>query len=629
MHYTFDFISCIVFAASLFILWVKRWRFSRRHRAIYGLIAITAVYLPGALYFAFSYHARTGRLILKPFYAFDAFYFVTLSLALGFLTLYFADTCLTRAKHTARYIFPVPALMAFLFLINHRTGWMFSYEYGVYTRGPLLIVNYIVWAVYAVGMLVMLYRARNRLGYRTVAGLFLFWAMEFAFQVYQFFVVEFYTGGIAFTTGLLYLVIAPLFLEPGRDELTGLYNRDGFAYQVREDLKNNPSGEYQIIAADISDFKDINDRFGFLTGNTVLQKVADEIANLFPGVDTIARFDADRFFICAPKEEIHLPLPELSVEDVIPGQIAPYRVMLFEGVYPVSDRNESLSVMFDRATFALDQVKRDYQKRFAYFDAVLDARMQFQHYIVREMRGALLSGRFKVYYQPVFDVQTMKIVSAEALTRWQDEKYGVIPPGDFVPVFEKNGSVSELDAFVFETVCKQLTKWKGEHGTKIPISVNMSRVDLLNPSFMEAFLNRSSECKLTTDDLRIEITESAFVKMEQVAPKVQELHDRGYKILMDDFGSGYSNFNTFAEMPVDILKADMGFVASLDASERGQGVLLSITEMAKKLSMPVIVEGVETEKQLEQLKAIGVQYVQGYYLAKPMPAEEFEQYLKK
>ncbi|MBO5564766.1 MAG: EAL domain-containing protein [Lachnospiraceae bacterium] len=629
MHYTFDFISCIVFAASLFILWVKRWRFSRRHRAIYGLIAITAVYLPGALYFAFSYHARTGRMILKPFYAFDTFYFVTLSLVLGFLALYFADTCLTKAKHTARYIFPVPALMAFLFLINHRTEWMFSYEYGVYTRGPLLIINYIVWAVYAVGMLVMLYRARNRLGYRTVAGLLLFWAMEFAFQVYQFFVVEFYTGGIAFTTGLLYLVIAPLFLEPGRDELTGLYNRDGFAYQVREDLKNNPSGEYQIIAADVSGFKDINDRFGFLTGNTVLQKVADEIANLFPGVDTIARFDADRFFICAPKEEIHLPLPELSVEDVIPGQTTPYRITLFEGVYPVSDRNESLSVMFDRATFALDQVKRDYQKRFAYFDAVLDARMQFQHYITREMHSALLSGRFKVYYQPVFDLQTMQIVSAEALIRWQDEKYGMIPPGDFVPVFEKNGSVSELDAFVFETVCKQLTKWKEAYGTKIPISINMSRVDLLNPSFMEDFLNRSANCKLTADDLRIEITESAFVKMEQVASKVQQLHDRGYKILMDDFGNGYSNFNTFAEMPVDILKADMGFVASLDASERGQGVLLSITEMAKKLSMPVIVEGVETEKQLEQLKAIGVQYVQGYYLAKPMPAEEFEQYLKK
>ena len=203
MHYTFDLVSCIIYAASLFILRVKRWRFTKRHRAIYGLIIITGLYLPASLYFCFSYHIRTGREILKPFYDYDMLYFISLSLVLAFLALYFAEICLTKTKHVERYIFPVPLLMMFLFIINPWTGWMFRYEFGVYHRGPLLIVNYIVWVTYAFGMLGYLYRARARLGRRTVAGLLMFWIIELAFQVYQFFVVEFYTGGICFSMGLL------------------------------------------------------------------------------------------------------------------------------------------------------------------------------------------------------------------------------------------------------------------------------------------------------------------------------------------------------------------------------------------------------------------------------------------
>ena len=629
MHYTFDLVSCIIYAASLFILWVKRWRFTKRHRAIYGLIIITGIYLPASLYYCISYHIRTGREILKPFYDYDMLYFVALSLVLAFLALYFADICLAKSEHVIRYIFPVPLLMAFLFIINPWTGWMFRYEFGVYHRGPLLILNYIVWIVYAVGMLVYLYRARARLGRQTVAGLLAFWAIELAFQIYQFFVVEFYTGGICFSVGLLYLIIAPLFMEPGRDELTGLYNREGFSFQVREDLRENPDRQYQVIAADIFNFKDINDRFGFQAGNAVLKYVADELKKQFPGVDSIARFDANRFFICAPKEAIRLPLPDIDVSSCLPNQMTPYPIRLFEGIYPVSNQNERISHIFDRANFALEQVKGDYHKQFAYFDVALESRMQFQSYIIQEMQGALANRRFQVYYQPVYDIRTMQIVGAEALARWQDEKYGMIPPSEFVPVFEKNGSINELDAFVLETVCEQLTRWKEELGAEIPIAVNISRVDLLSADFMEKFASGFSKGNLMPTDLRLEVTESAFVQMDRIAPKLRELHDMGYRILMDDFGSGYSNFNTFAEMPVDILKADMGFVASLEESERGQSVLKSITDMAEKLSMPVVVEGVETEKQLELLKNIDVQYVQGYYLAKPMPAEEFERCLRQ
>ena len=627
MHYTFDIINCMLFVAAVFILVVQKWQFSKRHRAVYGMVVTNFVYLAGAVYYAFSWHARTGKAMLEPFFAFDTLYFVTLSLMLGFMMLYFADICLGRTKRWW-LIFPLPLLMAVIFLfINPKNGMMFRYVDGEYTRGPFLISNYILWAVYMLTMIILTFRARNRLGYRTLAGLLLFFAYEIALQVYQFFVVDFYTGGVAYTTGLLYLIIAPLFLEPGRDEMTGLYNRQGFSNTVREILRYEEDTDYCIASIDINNFRGINERFGFRVGNKILAHMGKYLNEQFPDVEIIARFNADHFFLCCPKSMVRLSLPDIPIMECAPEVVEPYTVKLYQGVYPITNREEDVSQMCDRAVFALQQVKGDYRRQVGFFDVDAQKQLQLKNYILQEMKNALRNRDFVVYYQPVVDVRNNTVVGAEALLRWMDEKYGMISPASFIPLYEENSSVSELDLFVCREVCAKIAEWKRKRRGTVPISVNVSRVDLSTPGFLDAFTAIVTDKGLSPEDLRVEITESAFIRTEDIERQLETLHRMGFKILMDDFGSGYSNFNTFASMPVDIIKADMGFMANLVGSERGQGVLSSISEMANKLSMPIVAEGVETKEQVESLRAMGICYVQGYYYARPMPAENLEKML--
>ena len=624
MHYTFDIINCMLFTAIVFILRAQRWQFSKRHRAIYALVIIDFLYLIGAVYFAFSWHARTGLTTLQPFFEFDTLYFATLGVTLGFMMLYFADICLGRVKHPL-LIFPIPVAMSLIFLfVNPQTGWMFSYVDGVYQRGPLLILNYIVWFAYMATMVVMVYRARVRLGSKTLAGLLLFFAYEAGLQVFQFVVVDFYIGGIAFTSGLLYLVIAPLFLEPARSELTGLYNRQSFMRIVKDLLNFDTRTEYYLIAVDINGFRDINERFGFQVGNRVLAYTGKLLTRLYPDAEALSHFNSDKFFICCPKDKAILSLPDIPIEECAPEVREPYMVSLCQGIYPIVERDIDVSLMCDRAAFALQQVKGDYHRNYAFFDVEAQDRLQFRSYILQEMPNALSNGSFVVFCQPVVDIQDGAIKGAEALVRWKDEKYGMISPGDFIPLFEENGSIGELDLYVCKEVCACIARRKAAGLPTVPVSVNLSRVGLLTQGFIDDFIDIVRQSGVSSDDIRIEITESAFVHAEEISEQIEKARGAGFSILMDDFGSGYSNFNTFAIMPVDILKVDMGFMANLDSSERGQRVFSSIIDMARKLSMPIIVEGVEEKSQVESLQALGVHFVQGYSYARPMPMQDYE-----
>lgn len=628
MHYTFDLISCLIFSATIFILWVQNWRFSKTHRAIYGLVTLTGIYLVGAVYLAFSWHARTGGEILETFYAFDLLYFVVLSLALGFMTLYFADMCTRRVKYPI-VIFIIPIIIAIIFIFfNRQTGWMFQYDAnGVYHRGPLLWINYVVWISYYVAMISLVIKSRHKLGAKTTVGFLLFFAFEFGLQVYQFFMVNFYIGGIAFTTGVLYLVIAPIFLEQGKDEMTGLYNRRGFINTVQELLHYDTDNEYCMVAIDINNFLNVNERFGFQVGNQVLAHMGDYLSKLFPNTDAISRFNADHFFICCLKDDVVYSLPTISIQELIPDIHEPYTISLFEGIYPITDRNEDVLYMCDRAVFAVQQVKGDYNHQYAFFDETAQERLQKKSYVIQEMTNALKEKKFTVYFQPIIDIKTKKMMSAEALIRWNDERYGMISPDLFIPLFEKNGSVTTLDLFVCKEVCGYINRWKEKGIKNVPISINVSRVDILIENFGDNLERILNDNKLATESIRIELTESAFVRVEEIRDKLQNLRDKGFRILMDDFGSGYSTFNTFANIPFDILKVDMGFMNNLTNSMRGQSVFESIVEMAERIQMPVVAEGVETKEELELLEKIGIRYVQGFVYAKPMPAEEFEKML--
>ncbi|MBQ9069152.1 MAG: EAL domain-containing protein [Eggerthellaceae bacterium] len=613
----------MLFVAIVFIIRAQKWQFAKRRRALYGLVAIDEIYLVGALYFAFSWLASTGLLTMEPFFEFDTLYFVTLSVTLGFMMLYFADICMGRVRHPL-LIFPIPIVMAIIFLfVNPATGCMFNYDGGEYHRGPLLILNYIVWFSYMGAMVVMVYRARISLGAKTFFGLLLFFAYEFGLQIYQFFVVDFYIGGVAFTTGLLYLVISPLFLEPGHDELTGLFNQRGFLNTVPELLRFDTETEYCMVAVDINNFRNVNERFVFQTGNNVLSYVGKYLNRLYPDTDTLARFSADKFYICCPRDKVVLSLPNIPIEECAPEVREPYLISLHQGIYPIEDRNADVSLLCDRATFALQQVKGDYQRTYAFFDANAQERLRYRSHILQEMRNALEHRKFSVFLQPIMDIQTGTITAAEALIRWEDDTYGMISPADFIPLFEDNGFISELDLFVCREVCEHVARWKNEGRNVVPVSVNVSRADLLTPGFLDDFSSTVTAYGVSSEDIRMEITESVLVRSEEIKRQLESVQRMGYKILMDDFGSGYSNFNTFATMPVDILKADMGFMANLEHSERGQSVFSSIVEMAHRLSIPIVAEGVETKDQVESLRAMGIRFVQGYYYSRPVPAAEF------
>lgn len=624
MHYSFDILSSTIFIAALFILWAQRWQFSSRYRGIYGLVIITGIYLVGALYFAFSWHARTGLSTIVPFPEFDTFYFVSLSIVLGFLMLYFADISVGRAKYPA-LIFVIPAIMVVLFLIvNPQTGLMFTYEHGHYERGPLLILNYIVWFSYMLAMVVMVLRARVRLGKKTVYGLLLFFAYELGLQVFQHFFVDFYIGGITFSTGLLYLVIAPLFLEPGRNELTGLYNREGFFNIVREVLRLDPHGDYYLIAIDINNFRAVNDRFGFEAGNRVLAYVGSSLKAQYPDTESIAYFDSDHFFICCPRDKAVLALPDIPITACLPEVQESFTVSLYQGVYPIESHDEDVSRMCDLASFALQQVKGNYHNKTAFFDKEAREKLQYKNYLVQAMQTALKDHKFKIVLQPVVDVRDSSIIGAEALLRWEDDNYGTIFPKDFIPLYEENGSISELDLFVCKEVCQCITSWKSTYNTSVPVSVNVSRASLHKPGFFDEFAETVAQEGVSPEEIRIEITESAFVDIKDIEEQLEEMHRKGFVILMDDFGSGYSSFNTFALLPVDNLKIDVAFMSNLDYSERGRSVFSCIVDMARKLSMPIVVEGVETQRQKETLQDLDIRYAQGFYYARPMPVKEFE-----
>ncbi|MBQ9059183.1 MAG: EAL domain-containing protein, partial [Atopobiaceae bacterium] len=186
---------------------------------------------------------------------------------------------------------------------------------------------------------------------------------------------------------------------------------------------------------------------------------------------------------------------------------------------------------------------------------------------------------------------------------------------------------SELDLFVCQEVCRSIAERKQLQRKTVPVSINVSRVGLLTQGFLDDFTNILSQNNVSTQEIRMEITESAFVRTDEVEKQLESVHHAGIPILMDDFGSGYSNFNTFASMPVDILKVDIGFMSNLENTVRGHGVVSTIVDMARKLSMPIVVEGVEEESQVESLKEMGVHFVQGFYYARPMPLEDFEQLL--
>ena len=287
---------------------------------------------------------------------------------------------------------------------------------------------------------------------------------------------------------------------------------------------------------------------------------------------------------------------------------------------------------FDKATTAANNIRGDYIRNIAYYSKEVYERALYQERLIKDIDGAIANKDFMVYYQPKYGIQgdEPKLRSAEALVRWKHPELGMISPGDFIPLFESNGLVQRLDYFVWKEAASQIKKWKDEFGISVPVSVNVSRIDIFDPELENKILNLLEENDLEPGELMLEITESAYSEnADRLIEVIGDFRAKGFKIEMDDFGSGYSSLNTLTTIPIDVLKLDMQFVRNMLKNEKNLKLVEIILDIAKFLEVPVVAEGVEDEEQLRILKERGCEVIQGYYFSKPVPPEEFTQFIIK
>ena len=415
------------------------------------------------------------------------------------------------------------------------------------------------------------------------------------------------------------------------DRLTGLYSRSFFPEYARRLFRYHPELRMDAIVIDIEQFRSINDLHSRAVGNEVLRFIADEIKAFLRTTEGIAcRFEADCFEIyCLHGQDYKALLSRFQkrVDEFSPNMTVHLRM----GVKPWQpDVNPML--LFDHAKAACKQARGNYQNSLVVYDEEMHKREQLNQRLINDLRIAVEKQQFKVYYQPKYDIQQgrPKLVSAEALIRWDHPELGLLSPTDFVPLFEENGLIGVVDNFVWQEAARQVAQWREAYGFTLPVSVNLSRTDLFDPTLFVR-LNRLVESNgLECGDVKLEVTESAYTdNAKKVLRVIGDLRDLGFEIEMDDFGSGYSSLNMLSEMPIDVLKMDMKFVRRIEENETDLRLVELILDIARYLHLKVVAEGVETEGQLALLQDAGCDLVQGFYFSRPLPPDEFEQLIKR
>ena len=409
------------------------------------------------------------------------------------------------------------------------------------------------------------------------------------------------------------------------DELTGIYNKQAFYAKTKEMLLDNPDKNFDLLRINIERFKVLNDLFGESTGDKLLRYIGKFLKEINLPLCVSGRLYADNFVVCyeAGKGDSRRMINTLQM--VADSFAINNRTILSFGLYRIDDKTLPVSVMCDRANMALWKAKGNFKNPYCEYDEKMRQQVLKEQKIINAMEMAIQNKEFTLYIQPKYDIEKGIIIGAEALVRWISQKNGFISPGDFIPVFENNGFVYEVDKFIWEESCRYLRKWLDEGREVHPISVNVSRIDLYDPKLVQHLVDLREKYQLPSQYLELEITESVYTEdPEQIITITRQLREAGFVILMDDFGTGYSSLNMLKDIQIDVLKLDMGFLKSSDYSAKGGNILTAILKMAESLKMQTIAEGVETKEQVEFLKSIGCKYVQGFYYSKPLPVDEFE-----
>ena len=410
------------------------------------------------------------------------------------------------------------------------------------------------------------------------------------------------------------------------DNLTGLYNRDYFFQYADRMFRERPDVSRDAIVLNIEQFHSINALNGWGFGDQVLRVLGSEIsviANEFGGIG--GRFGADRFDIYCRHIENYQAIFD-RLQDKVDQLATNASVRLRMGVMPWQEELEPIQ-LFDRARTACNMARGHYMEHLIIFDEQVRERELYDQQLLNDLRRALDEEEFDVYYQPKFDISTAEptLVGAEALIRWQHPELGMITPDHFVSLFERNGRIAEVDKYVWSQAAKQIASWQKRLGITVPVSVNLSRVDVFDAGLEKTLDDIMEQNGLAHDAFKLEVTESAYTEnADQLIHVTKSLHRKGYTIEMDDFGIGYSSLNMLSAMPIDVLKMDRTFIRNIDHHKKDTQMVALILGIAENLDIPVIAEGVETEAQLNLLKGLGCTLVQGFYFSAPLRATEFE-----
>lgn len=414
------------------------------------------------------------------------------------------------------------------------------------------------------------------------------------------------------------------------DKLTGLWNRDYFFEMVQKVLSDNPDRKFLMIASDISQFKLFNEILGIRAGNELLLTITEAYRKLRKADWVFSRFTADRFALLMPKEDFHEKRFLEECRKVLKKSGYALNVHNYLGVYEITDIRQNPEEMYNRAYLALESIKGKLNLDIAYYDDKIRARRLAEHLTIDELEHALKDDEFVIYIQPQVDIENNNVIGGETLVRWLSPKRGLVPPSEFVPLFEKNGMITKLDYHVWELACKQLAKWKAQGKTERSLSINISAKNFYLMDLYEKITGLVEKYDVEPKLLKLEITETAFVlSVKKQMELVKRLQARGFLVEMDDFGRGYSSLNSLKDISIDILKLDMKFFEKTDNPKRSEKIIASMVALARSLQMPVIAEGVEEENQIELLKRVGCHIVQGYYYSRPLTVEQYEIYLEK
>lgn len=402
-----------------------------------------------------------------------------------------------------------------------------------------------------------------------------------------------------------------------------------FPEQVSKLIKSDPDNNYAVIQFDIIGFKFVNEKYTETVGTELLHHINDVLELYCNEFQPHSRLNADVFVTVVPYNDIEDIYSFIFGLEATMSGFRGIKYGFAFGVYLVTDRNISFRLMNDYAGLARKSIKGNALENIGFYNHSIKNNMRDRHFIEGKMKAALKNGEFIMYLQPKYNISDSSIIGAEALVRWKDPERGLIPPNEFIPVFEKNGFVIRIDEYIWECACKKIREWIDKGIRPVPVSVNVSRLHLSNSKFIDKLNALIKKYNIPREFLELEITESVDNTDANAKNMIHLAKENGFRLLMDDFGSGYSSLNTLENTQFDVLKIDRCFLSSSFETLKGQKIISHTIAMCKDIGLDLVAEGVETAEEAKFLNSCGCNSAQGFYYSKPIPDEDFDGLFEK